>query len=317
MKKGIKMLYVFIIILCIALTGCMQKPIKITFSPKKGDSYKLEIDKNETVVYSINGEKKELESKVKTSYLCHVTNIDDNKNSEIKVVFDDINIKNNIPSDQTLISNFPNNAKSTDKLSKIHSVLEGKSFSVKMGQFGKVKQITGIDEIAKSILQELNINNNEKEKEIKDIIKSNFTEEELMKMIERITYFYPNTAVKVNDSWNQKSDVSGNFQVESENEYKLKDSNDGTSEITIKGEIKDKKEADPIIIGNIKITYEDMKGTENGTISLNEENGIIKREEIESVYSGKIKCSSDDPNMGPQIFPISVNEKITVNVLRQ
>lgn len=317
MKKGIKVIYVFFITLCILLTGCMQKSVKITFNPKKGDSYKLEIDKNETVVYSINGEKKEVESKVKTSYLCHITNIDDNKNSEIKVVFDNINIKNSIPSDQTLVMDFPNNAKNTDKLSKIHSVLEGKSFNVKIGEFGKVKQISGIDEIAKNVLQELNINDKEKEKEIKDIIKNNFGEEELMKAIERITYFYPNKAVKVGDSWNHEIDLSGNFQIESENEYKLRNSQDGTSEIKIKGDIKNKNEADPIIIGDAKITYEDMKGIESGTISLNEENGLIKREEIENVYSGKIKYSSDNPNMGSHSFPVSVNEKITVNVLRQ
>lgn len=317
MKKRMKMLCVFFLSLSIIFSGCMQKTVSLRLHLKKGDSYKLETDRTEKVVYNVAGEKTETEAKVKISYLCHVTNIDDNKNAEIKVTFDSINIKNTMDNGQTFTSNSPTMAKDTDKLSKIYSTLIGKSFKVKIGEYGKVKQIVGIDELVKTILDELNIKDENEMKEIKEDMKQNFGDEELTKRIERISSLYPEKEVKIDDTWKKKIEISDRFPVEAESEYKLKDTADGTSEITVEGKIKSKENAEPIIINEIKITYEEIKGEQKGTISVNEETGLIKRAEMENKYSGKVKYSSDDPNMGAQIYPISVEEKITINVLRQ
>ncbi|MFU0825756.1 DUF6263 family protein [Clostridium sp.] len=317
MKKRMKILCVFFLSLSIIFSGCMQKSVGLLLHLKKGDSYKLETDRTEKVVYNVAGEKIETESKVKTSYLCHVTNVDDNKNAEIKVTFDSINIKNTMENGQTLINNSPTMAKDTDKLSKIYSTLIGKSFKVKIGEYGKVKQIIGMDELVKGVLDELNIKDENERKEIKEDMKQNFGDEELTKRIERISSFYPEKEVKMGDTWKQRVEVSDRFPVEAGSEYKLKDTADGTSEITVEGKIKSKENAEPIIINNIKITYEEITGEQKGNISVNEDTGLIKRAEMENKYSGRVKYASDDPNMGPQIYPITVEEKITVNVLRQ
>lgn len=317
MKKRIQILYIFLLSLSIIFSGCMQKSVNLLLNLKKGDSYKVETDRSEKVVYDIKGEKTEVESKIKTSYLCHVTDIDDNKNAEIKVTFDAISIKNNVDNGQTFVNNSPTMAKDTDKLSKVYSALIGKSFRVKMGEYGKVKQIIGMDELFKGVLDELNIKDKKEQEEIKKDMKQNFGDEELTKRIERITSLYPNKQVKMDDAWDKKVDVSDRFPVEAESKYKLKDTSDGTSEITVEGKIKNKEGAEPIIMNNIKITYEDIQGTQKGTLSVNEETGLIKRAEMENKYAGKIKYVSDDPNMGSQAFPISIEEKMTVNVLRQ
>lgn len=318
MRKKAKVIYTFLLSLSIIFSGCMQRQLNLLLHIKKGDSYRLEIDKNEKVVYDIKGEKTELESKMKTAYLCHVTSVDDNKNAELTVTFDTINIRNNNANNgQTLINNSPTMVRDTDKLSQVYSALIGKSFKVKVGEYGKVKQIIGMDELFKEILDELNITDKQEREEIKKDMKQNFGDKELTTRIGRITSFYPNTQVRIEDTWKKTVDISDRFPVESENEYKLRDSSDGTAEIEVKGKVRSKEGTDPIFMDNIKITYEDIDGTESGTISVNEESGLIRRAEMQSKYSGKIKYTSSDPNMGTQAFPISVEEKTMVNVLRQ
>lgn len=299
-------------------SGCMKKPVNVSLKLKKGDAYKLEIDKNEKVTQNIKGQKTDVESKSRISYLCHVANIDDNKNADIKVTFDSINMKNKTDTGQTATSNDEKAmSQGIDKDSKIYTSLIGKSFRVKIGEYGKVKQVIGMDDVVNSIFTELNIKDESEKEGIKKIMKDEFGEEAITKRIERITSVYPNKTVKVGEVWKTKAPVSDKLPVEAENQYSLKESDQGTSEVLVESKIKTKENAEPVVVEKIKVNYEDIAGTQKGTITLNEKTGLIKRSELESDYSGKMRLYSEDPNVGAQIFPISVKEKTVVNVLRQ
>lgn len=302
----------------IIFSGCMKKSVNVSLKLKKGDAYKLEIDRNEKVTQNIKGQKTDVESKSKISYLCHVSNIDDNKNADIKVTFDSIDMKNKTDTGQTANSNDQKAmSQGIDKASKIYASLIGKSFRVKIGEYGKVKQVIGMDDVVNSIFTELNIKDESEKEGIKKIMKEEFGEEAITKRIERITSVYPNKAVKVGEVWKTKAPVSDKLPVEAENQYNLKESDQGTSEVLVESKIKTKENAEPVVVENIKVNYEDIDGTQKGTITLNEETGLIKRSELESDYSGKMRLYSEDPNVGAQIFPISIKEKTVVNVLRQ
>lgn len=316
MKK--KKVAYFLIICCIlSLCGCIKKSVSISLKLKKGDSYKIEMDRREKVTQKIKDSSLEVETKSKISYLCNVTNVDSNKNADIKVTFDAIDIKDNVLGGQTPVAKQKETPENPDTMAKVYSAFLGKSFSVKIGEYGKVKQIIGMDEIVKSIFEELNIKEEKEKEDIKKIIKEKFGEEALTKRIEEVTSVYPNKKVKVGESWDKKVDLSNQIPVEAENKYTLKESEDKTSEITVEAKIKNKEDGEPVIIDKIKITYEEIKGTEKGVINLNEETGFIKHTELEREFSGKMKLYSEDPNLGSQTFPIEVKGKTVVNVLRQ
>lgn len=357
-KRGL--CYILFLCICLLFNGCIKKPVNMTIKLKKGDAYKIEVDRSEKISQTIKGDKVETDSKIRVSYLCHVTNIDENKNADMRVTFDTLEAKVITGNGQTTNSNQTgsseqqgnNGEKSSDgqdnnkkqgsseqemtssqkqppaegkealsqgmdKLSKIYTSLIGKSFDVKIGEYGKVKQVTGMDEIVNKILTEMNIKDEKEKEDIKKVMKEQFGDEAITKRVERITAVYPNKDITMNEGWQEKRDISTKFPVEAENKYSLKESSDGTADISLDGEVKGKEGAEPIIIDNIKISYEDMKGTQKGNISINEETGMIKMAELESKFSGKMKYTSDDPNMGSMTFPITVEEKTRVNVLRQ
>jgi len=316
LKKN-KGFYIILICSILFLNGCIKKSVDISLKLKKGNLYKVEVDLKEKVSQKIKDSSLELETKSKMGYLCNVTNVDKNKNADIKVTFDSIDIKSSTPNGQTPINSQQVASQTSDKLSKVYAAFVGKSFNVKIGEYGKVKQVVGMDDVVNNVFTELNIKDEKEKEDIKKVIKSKFGEEVITKSIETITSVYPNNKVKVGENWQQKVAISDQFPIEAERKYNLKESADGTSEITVDSQIKGKEDAEPKITDNLKITYEEIKGTEKGVINLNEENGLVKNAEMEVQFSGKMKLYSDDPNLGTQTFPISYTEKTVVNVLRQ
>lgn len=316
MKKNIR-LYSILICSLLLLSGCMKKSVDISLKLKKGNLYKVEVDIKEKVSQKIKDTNLELETKSKMGYLCNVINVDKNKNADIKVTFDSIDIKSTTPNGQTPANSQQVASETSDKLSKVYAAFVGKSFNVKIGEYGKVKQVVGMDDVVNNVFTELNIKDEKEKEDIKKVIKAKFGEEVITKSIETITSVYPNNKVKVGNSWQQKVSISDQFPVEAERKYNLKESADGTSEITVDSQIKGKEDAEPKVTDSLKITYEEIKGTEKGVINLNEETGIVKTAEMQVQFSGKMKLYSDDPNLGTQTFPISYSEKTVVNVLRQ
>ncbi|EES92202.1 MULTISPECIES: DUF6263 family protein [Clostridium] len=312
-KKVVILVIMFYI--CSILSGCIKIPIKLSINEKKGDSFKVEIDRNQKITSNFNGENSSVELKVREGFLCNVVNVDDIKDSDIKVTFDSINFVNNINISDKLKKYVPNANEDLKELANVYSSFLGKSFKVKIGENGKVKKIMGIDELTMAILKDLK--DKSKEQYVKSFIKNEFSENALTAKIEKITLFYPEKRVAQNTQWRIRNTPSIKIPIQSINDYILKDSEDKTAYISIKSQIKKNESAQPHNIDDVKLSFEDIKGNGSGNINVNLDKGIIKNTDIQSKYKGNIKIVSMDPNTGTQMIPIIVEDKINVHVLNQ
>ncbi|MCY6370164.1 DUF6263 family protein [Clostridium ganghwense] len=316
MKKKVITLIVFILTSILLLTGCMEEKVKFSLKLKKGDSYRIETGIDQKVVQEINGKTIELNSKYNISYSCLVSDVDNNKNATVQVTFDTINMKNVVNNGQTLEYNSGDPTANMDNLNRVYSALLGKKFTVKISEDGKIKEITGIDEVIKSIITELDIENQKQRDEIQKVVMEQFGKDALGKKVQNITGAYPDEPVKVGDSWEKKIEISEEYPIEAESKYTLKERKDEISEVTVASKLKTKEDAKPLILANIKINYE-FEGTQDGVITVDEETGITKYVEMNSKYSGTIKFTSDDPNIGAQTFPISVEAKTIITISKR
>ncbi|MCD3319442.1 hypothetical protein G8V19_02840 [Clostridium botulinum D/C] len=314
MKKKVVVL-ILMLYVCSILSGCIKILIKLSINDKKGDSFKVEIDRNQKITSNFSGENSSVELKVREGFLCNVVNVDDIKDSDIKVTFDSMNFINNINVSDKLKKYVPNADEDLKKLSQAYSAFLGKSFKVKIAENGKVKKVMGIDELTMAVLKDLK--DKSKEQDVKNFIKKEFSENALTAKIEKITLFYPEKRVSQNTQWRIRNTPSTKIPIQSVNEYVLKDSEDKTADISIKSEIKKNESAQPRNIGDVKLNFEDIKGNGSGNISVNLDKGIIKNTDIQSKYKGNIKIVSMDPNTGTQMIPITVEDKINVHVLNQ
>ncbi|MCY6484855.1 DUF6263 family protein [Clostridium aestuarii] len=319
MKNKISRYCALILIVVIFMfTGCIEEKVQFSLKLKKGDMYKIEMNTDEKITQTIKGQKTEVNSKMKSVYSCYVMNVDENKNSEIRMTLDMINLKNMSNNGKTIEYNSETqiiNNENMDKVSKIYAAIIGESFTMKIGEDGKVKEIMDIDNIIGNVFKQLNIKDSKEKDEIQAIILEQFSEDAITKKTEDITSVYPEEPVKVGEEWVQKDEIKGEFALESENKYTLKERKDKTAEVNVDAKVKTKKHAEPMIVGNIKINY-DLTGHKKGVINIDEETGIPKHIEMEHKYGGEMKLASQDPNIGAQTFPINVEGKSRIVVTK-
>lgn len=304
---------IFVLISMILFNGCIQKKVKPSLKLKKGDSFKIDMLFEQKVTQEIEDRKTQVDSRYNIGYSCFVTDVDENKNSTIQVSFDSLNVKSVANNGQTLEYNSGDPTTHIDDLSKVYSALVGEKFTVKISEDGKIKEVIGIDKIIEKVLKELNIKDNKQKEEIQKMIVEQFGDEALKKQVENITSVYPDEPVKMGDTWEKKTDISSEYPLQAESKYTLKESKDGMSEIMVDSKVKTKEDAKPLILENIKISYE-IEGTQKGILNVDEESGITKHVEMTHAYSGKIKFTSEDPNIGAQIFPMSVEGRTIISV---
>ncbi|KGM94249.1 hypothetical protein Z968_11980 [Clostridium novyi A str. 4552] len=311
MKKKLVFL-ILMVYLCNILSGCVKISKKMTLRLKKGEAFRMQIDGDR----SFRGPSNEtIELKSRESFLCNVISVNDAKDMEIKVTFDSINFNTNIKGKEDLKKYLSDTEMFLEQDKSIYSKFIGKSFKVKISESGKVEKVMGIDNIGNDILK--NEEDNNKKELIKNFIKKEFSEEVLESKLQRIIAFYSDKKIDVGDEWDKTNKVLANIPVDVDDKYTLKERKEGTSDIIIDGKIKKRESAKPIKNDDMEISYEDIKGKEKGTIVIEKENRMIKTEEIESEYEGKVKIMLKDPSKGAEYIPIFAKEKIVVNVLKQ
>lgn len=283
---------------------------KMTLRLKKGEAFRMQIDGTRSFKGSSN---EAIEIKSREAFLCNVNDVNDAKDMEIKVTIDSVDV--DIKGKDYLKKYLSDTGIFLEGDNSIYSKFLGKSFKVKLTENGKVEKVMGIDDIGNAILKE---EQDPKKKElIKSFIKKEFSEEVLQEKIQRIIGFYSDKKVEVGDEWSKTNKVLVSAPIDVDEKYTLKERKEGTTDIVVNGEIKKRESSEIIKVDDIEISYEDIKGKEKGIITIGQENKMIKTEELDSEYKGKIKIMFKDPNKGAEYVPISAKEKININVLKQ
>ncbi|GAB6150120.1 hypothetical protein Z965_01330 [Clostridium novyi A str. BKT29909] len=311
MKKKLIFL-ILMVYLCSILSGCVKMSKKMTLELKKGEAFRMQIDGDK----SFKGPSSEsIELKSREAFLCSVNDVNNAKDMEMKVTIDSIDIDADIKGKDYLKKYLSDIGIFLEGDKSIYSKFLGKSFKVKLTENGKVEKVMGIDDIGNAVLKE---EQDPKKKElIKNFIKKELSEEVLEEKIQRIIGFYSDKKVDIGDKWEKTNKVLANLPVDVDEKYTLKERKEGTTDIIVNGEIKKRESAQPVKADDVEISYEDIKGKEKGTITIGQENKMIKTEELDSEYEGKIKIMFKDPSKGAEYVPVSAKEKITVNVLKQ
>lgn len=313
MKKKIIYFISFILIGITVFSGCITREINLSLNLKKGDTYKINMIVEQKINQDINDKKVQVEYKHNFAYSCFVTEVNENKDATVKVTFDSLNTKLMSNKGQTLEYTSGDKTEDVDKIDKVYSVMAGKSFDIKISSDGKVKEVLGIDEVIKKVIKELKLTDEKEVQEAEKIITDQFGYDFLKKQIESITEVYSDEAVKVGDTWKGEGEIPGEYPLESENKYTLKESKDEISEVEFSSNIKTKEGMEPVILGDTKINYE-LKGTQKGILNISEKTGVIKQFEMDYKYTGDMIFSSQDPNVGFKKFPITLEGKTTINI---
>jgi Family of unknown function (DUF6263) len=147
-------------------------------------------------------------------------------------------------------------------LNSLFGAIKGQKFSMKVDAEGKVQELTGFENMANAIVDSMSMDLQERQ-EMKAKFNQQFNSEKMKGQLGRIFYVFPNKEVKIGDSWEKNSEISGEMAGIYNSTYKVTD---------IEGDMVTLSETT-----EVKSNQEEMKlgGNIKGTIVVDSRSGLI------------------------------------------
>ncbi len=103
-------------------------------------------------------------------------------------------------------------------VNKMFGAIKGQKFTMKVNAEGKVMEVKGFETMAQSLVDSLGLEGTEKE-QVMQQFNNQFNGQQISSQLDRFWYIFPNKEVKVGDSWEKNSDLSGQFPGKYNSKY--------------------------------------------------------------------------------------------------
>ena len=241
------------------------KMLKFNFEKGKGYDYEMIINMDQEIM----GQKMQMD--MSNYYSMDVTE-DVGKIKTINSKFDRFKMKMNgggmnleVDTDNPL----PESGEMTEgkkdpfkMINKMFGAIKGQQFTMKVDQEGKILSVDGFENIGKLLADSLDLN----EKDRGDMMKQfneQFNAKSTKSQFERFFYIFPNKEVKVGDSWQKNSEISGPAGGKYASTYKVTE---------IEGDMVTLEETTKIESEDEKIN---LKGDIKGTLVIDSKSGLV------------------------------------------
>lgn len=107
-------------------------------------------------------------------------------------------------------------------MNKIFGAVTGRRFVMKVNAEGKVEEVTGVNVMAGAMADSMGLEGNDR-KEMMEKFSQSFNEKQMKGQFERFLYIFPNKEVKVGDTWDRSSEVSGQMAGKYKSTYTVKE----------------------------------------------------------------------------------------------
>ena len=136
-------------------------------------------------------------------------------------------------------------------------------------------------------------------------MKQQFGDQAMKELMEQMIGVYPDEPVGVGDSWSKRSVVSRGLAAIVNNTWTLKSRENGVAVLDVQATVEPNPDAPALEMGVAKIQYA-LRGTQNGSIELDEATGWVVRSTVNQSLSGDLTVQGG-PEAGQQMsVPITV-----------
>jgi hypothetical protein len=296
-----------------------QNSVNLKMNLEKNKVYRFSSSSEQTITQTINGNQQTIDSK--TNNTVSIKMIDATADFMIaEVRFDTMIYNTNSMGKTTIISSVSEgNIKSTetaDVMSYIMNRLSKNALYIKMDFAGKVLEIVNSKMLSDVIMKDTSsitltgpIGSG-----VKSQIKNLISDNTLKTMIEMFTYYLPGKQVSTGDNWNVTIQTnSGGMALDVITSYHLDKVKGDDAIITAESDIKTAVNAEPIVAGSAKITYDDLKGINKSNMVIDTRTGLVVEDKAKTHIAGNLGISA--PGMSMQI-PMDINGESKVIALQ-
>ena len=306
------------IVLLFCTSIMAQNSVSLKLNLEKNKLYRFKSSTEQTVTQTINGNQQSTDSKV--DYVLSFKMIDATADFMVTEVHIDTmkSITNAMGKTINVNSALDGNIKSAemaDVLSCIMNRLSKNAMYVKMDYTGRVNEIVNSKMLSDVILKDTSsiTLTGMMATGIKKQIAEMISDRTLKTTIEMFTYHLPGKQVAAGDNWDLNVNTnSGGMSLDINTKYHLDGINGNAANQTVEAEIKAAANADPIVSGGARVTYDDIKGLSKSNMVIDIRTGLIIEDKSKTHIAGNLGISA--PGMSMQM-PMDINGESKVIAL--
>lgn len=307
----------FVLLLSVAMMA--QNSVNLKLNLEKNKVYRLSSSTEQTVTQTINGNQQATDSKVyyavslkvldaTTDFMItevHIDTMKTNTNAMGKTMNISSAVKGDIKSSEV-----------ADVMSCIMNRLSKNALYAKIDYTGKVVEIVNAKMLSDVIMKDTSsiTLTGAMATGIKTQIAGMISEKTLKTTIEMFTYHVPGKQVAKGDAWDiNVSTNSGGMSLDINTKYHLDAFNGNSANLSVDSEIKTSANAEPIISGPAKVTYDDLKGISKSTMVIDIVTGLVVEQKAKTHIAGNLGVSGPGFSM---TMPMDINGESKVIALQ-
>jgi hypothetical protein len=310
-----RIILLFVIVLS-GISVVAQNSVSLKMNLEKNKVYRFNSTSGQTIIQTVNGNSQTVESK--SDYALSIKMLDSTPDFMItEVHIDTMKTSTNTMGKTSVMSSASEgnikSAEVTDVISCIMNRLTKNALYIKMDYAGKPLEIVNLQMLSDAVLKDTSSitlggpTAAAIKKQVADIISAN----SLKTLVELFTWYLPAREVSSGETWNVTTrTTSGGMALDISTTYHLDGVKDNNADITSESEIKTAANAEPIVSGGAKVTYDDLKGLSKSTLKIDIRTGLLIEEKAKSHIAGNLGISA--PGVSMQIpMDISSESKVT------
>ena len=305
------------VLFCISIIA--QDNVNLKMNLEKNKVYRFRSYSAQTVTQTINGNQQTTDTKV--DYTLSLKMIDATTDFMISEVHIDTMKTNTNAMGKSIIINSANAAdikskEVADVMSCILNLLSKNALYAKIDYTGRVAEIVNAKMLSDVILKDTSsiTLTGPTRSAIKKQIESLISDKTLKTTIEMFTYHLPGKQVAIGDNWNiNVTTNSGGMSLDINTKYHLDGLSGNNANITVEADIKAAANADPIISGPAKVTYDDLKGLSKSTMVIDTTTGLVTEDKAKTHIAGNLGISAPGVSM---TMPMDINGESKVIALQ-
>jgi hypothetical protein len=288
------------------VTACGGKAeaLEIRLRLHEHDSWGVKMIADQKIVQTIMGQQQETHQRIAMEYTMDVKEVDPDGTSLALTTYDRVQIRQEGPMGKTEFDS-SDPPETPSPLTSGYGMLVGKTVSMRMSPKGQVLEVRGLDAILSEMLEESDLPD-EMRATMERQMKEQFGDEAALEMMRDLFLSCPEKPVRPGDTWKQEVALSKPFPMIIDNTYRLRKRKKGVLEIEVDSKVRPNPKGKPMEMGAMTFRY-DIEGEQEGTMTVQEDTGMILQAAIKQKMSGEMKLADATEETEALAIPMSLD----------
>ena len=264
-----------------------QEKATLRLRLKQGQPYSITMTADQKIAQTINGNPQNTTQTMGVTFTLLPSKVEPDGTIHGTYTYDAVRVKMNGPGGAVDYDSAKGGEAPTHPMARVFAALVGQKLDVVMAPDGRVTDLKGGDRLVEAIAKAVEIPEAARAG-FEQQMKAQFGEDALKRNFEQMTAIYPKEPVAVGDTWEAEQRLSLGMPMTVKSTYSLKSLAGGKATVDVRGTM----QTDPEAAGGLPNATFDLKGTQNGTMAIDQATGWILSANLEQDIGGSFTVNA-------------------------